>query len=423
MLRSEGARPPRAPCRQSAKTIDKPGFRSTDGRVKSTLAPLCALAALFVSPLSAFQPGDAVTPDSLLKAEKIQGDIPAKWEPGKVYVIECWATWCGPCVAAIPHVDALYDKYQEKGLRVIGMNVWEDGKEKVAEFVKKKGDGMSYPVAYVGKGGEFEGTWLRSSGVRGIPHAFVLKDGKLLFSTHPAQLDEKTIDLLLSGPEGVDKAQKAMTEAQAAQGKLASAMQKFSHAVQKKDVAAMEAAVEELKGTPAAERMLPRMRLQISLVKKDWAGLTTLLAAEKDTPGYAVMAATVAGEATREGSGAPQELLQSLATGLEPVAAQSPFFYNVLARLQWATGQKDEAKQSAAKMTAALEKAAQEGKIAPIATSRKFSESLEKGEIMSHEEFDNDMRQEAKEMMDAKRAAAAKEQAAKPESKEKPAGE
>ena len=30
------------------------------------------------------------------------------------------------------------------------------GKDKVAEFVKTKGDGMSYPVAYTGKGGVFE---------------------------------------------------------------------------------------------------------------------------------------------------------------------------------------------------------------------------------------------------------------------------
>lgn len=50
------------------------------------------------------------------------------------------------------------------GLVVSGINVWEDGRDKVAEFVKNKGDGMSYNVAYTGKGGAFETEWLNLAG-------------------------------------------------------------------------------------------------------------------------------------------------------------------------------------------------------------------------------------------------------------------
>jgi len=138
-------------------------------------------ASLFLAaslPAFAQKPGDSVTPDALSKLEWVQGAAPTAWEPGKVYILECWATWCGPCVAAIPHVDELFDKYQEKGLRVIGVNVREDGKDKVEAFVKNKGDGMSYPVAYTGKGGVFETEWLKPADVSGIPHPRAAARGK-----------------------------------------------------------------------------------------------------------------------------------------------------------------------------------------------------------------------------------------------------
>src|SRR5438270_205078 len=41
-------------------------------------------------------------------------------DKGKIYVIECWATWCGPCIAAMPHVTQLQAKYKDKNVVVIG---------------------------------------------------------------------------------------------------------------------------------------------------------------------------------------------------------------------------------------------------------------------------------------------------------------
>lgn len=122
--------------------------RKTTGYL-GTLAALLLLA-VGAPPMLALQPGDAVTLEALTKAEIVKGEAAKEWKANQVYVQECWATWCAPCVAAIPHVDSLYDKCHGKGLNVVGVNVFEDGNEKVAKFVQKKGDGMSYPVAYTG---------------------------------------------------------------------------------------------------------------------------------------------------------------------------------------------------------------------------------------------------------------------------------
>ena len=130
----------------------------------------------------------------------VQGEeVKSMDEKGKLYIVECWASWCGPCVAIIPHMNDLHKKHADKGLVIVGMNVWEEGIEKTQEFVKEQGDGMAYRVAYSGgKASVFTKTWLEASQTNGIPQAFAVRDGKIIFKGHPAGLSEKTIEKMMS---------------------------------------------------------------------------------------------------------------------------------------------------------------------------------------------------------------------------------
>jgi thiol-disulfide isomerase/thioredoxin len=68
-----------------------------------------------------------------------------KDQKGKVVLVDCWATWCAPCVKNFPHLVGTHKKYAEKGLVCVSLNMDKYGdadaysKDKVLKFLKDKG--------------------------------------------------------------------------------------------------------------------------------------------------------------------------------------------------------------------------------------------------------------------------------------------
>lgn len=90
---------------------------------------------------------------------------------GKVVLVNFWATWCPPCVKEMPDLQALYDRYQNQGLVVLGIS--DEDLAKVQPFVTQRA--VSYPVLLdTGHAVEYR------FGIMGIPRTFVYgRDGKL----------------------------------------------------------------------------------------------------------------------------------------------------------------------------------------------------------------------------------------------------
>jgi len=96
----------------------------------------------------------------------------------QVVVVDCWATWCAPCRAAMPELARLYDQYEPMGVVFIGFtSESESERDAVKNFVESVG-GFDWPVGYGA------GPTLEMLGIRYLPTLIVFNDGRAVWSSN-----------------------------------------------------------------------------------------------------------------------------------------------------------------------------------------------------------------------------------------------
>lgn len=226
------------------------------------LIPLLQAAPQAERPL-ALMVGDPAP--SIQVAEWVQGKPLAKLEAGQTYVVEFWATWCGPCKVAIPHLNELSKQYAGK-VQFVGVSVWESPGEPylVPKFVQEMGEKMTYTVASdevkpTKEHGPMAASWMTASGQSGIPTAFIVnKEGKVAWIGHPLEIEQPLADVVAGTYDLVGAAKKYAFDARL-KGVTAKLAKDVTKAEKEKDYAtaiqlieaavAKDAAVEAKFGT------------------------------------------------------------------------------------------------------------------------------------------------------------------------------
>jgi thiol-disulfide isomerase/thioredoxin len=232
------------------------------------------------------------------------------FERGKVYVVECWATWCGPCATTMPHLTRLQDKLRDKGVVVVGVSVWEDDPAAPAPFVKKMGDRIGYAVATdqvsaPGEEGRVSREWLQAAGRTGIPSAFLIdRNGRIAWVGSALVIDRP---LALLADDKFDPKQEERFEAESD-----ALFEEYAKATDTKDNARALAALDKLRAHD------PTMAPQYGVTK------AALLIKTGDYAAANALAASVAEEAARDGDESLYAVLaNTLANAPEPGKADA----------------------------------------------------------------------------------------------------
>ncbi len=155
---------------------------------RSLIVSVVSLAMASVS-LALPQPGDAAPPLTLTEVTNAPDGTPKTLAElkGKTVVLEFWATWCGPCVGAIPHLNELAEHYADAD-DIVFLSVTGEAPEIVSPFLEDR------PMrAWIGH--DKDGLTMDSYEIRFLPTTIVIgKDGVIASVTSPRELTTERID-------------------------------------------------------------------------------------------------------------------------------------------------------------------------------------------------------------------------------------
>lgn len=188
-----------------------------------------------------------------------------------VYIVEFWATWCGPCIASMPHISKLQDEYADKNVQVVSIS--DEPLKTVEGFLEGPVRGeedmtyaeltKNYCLTTDPDESVYE-DYMRAAGQNGIPTAFIVgKQGKVEWIGHPMEMDEP-LAAVVSGDWDRDAFAAEFTAQQKAEAMMEGIYMRLQRGDTAKALELIDAAVAELKTDQQKDPLLG-MKLQVQL--------------------------------------------------------------------------------------------------------------------------------------------------------------
>jgi thiol-disulfide isomerase/thioredoxin len=213
--------------------------------------------------------GDAAPPISISKW--VNGNPVEAFAADSVYVVEFWATWCGPCLASMPHMASLQTEYGDK-VTFIGITAEEDGV--VTEFMGQNSrsgepwsDVLTYTIA-LDADRKTNAAYMQAAGQNGIPCAFIVgKTGKVEWIGHPASIDQP-LKSVVDGAWDLQKARNSFLAEREAEAVMQEYGPKIQAAFEKRDFKTGVSLLDQLIAGFPENSEFKQMRFQFLLKGK-----------------------------------------------------------------------------------------------------------------------------------------------------------
>jgi thiol-disulfide isomerase/thioredoxin len=177
------------------EAVTAPTERAHAAKMTMVVVALAAGFALVPRAVKSCEPGNNeaasdFTANVIANKESAGGDkLTLSALRGKPVVLDFWATWCGPCQMTAPIVNSVSQRYRDKGLVVVGVNV-DDDTFPVERFVRKKN--LTFPIVW-----DEKKAISRSYGANTLPTLVVVsKEGKIVAVRHGVT-SESDLDALV----------------------------------------------------------------------------------------------------------------------------------------------------------------------------------------------------------------------------------
>ena len=125
----------------------------------------------------------------------IQGSVPEAIGQSGLTILIFWEVWCPHCKREVPVLNTTYEKYSDRGLKIVGFTKLSRGKteDEVKTFLSE--NGISFPIA------KESGDFSDSFNVSGIPAAAIVQNGTVIWRGHPARITDEMLEKWLEADD------------------------------------------------------------------------------------------------------------------------------------------------------------------------------------------------------------------------------
>jgi thiol-disulfide isomerase/thioredoxin len=203
----------------------------------------------------------------------VRGEKPTFFEPGKVYVIEFWATWCPPCRQSMPHLTKLAEDMKSKGVVIVGIS--DEKVETVRTFLEKEEwkQKARYTLA-TDPDRSTHKAYMEASGQGGIPTAFIVREGVVQWIGHPMEMDAP-LAKVVDGTWDSKTAKQTFEDAVAEEMKAMGRQNDMTKAIDSKDwdkaIAMIDAEIATAKGEEALQSKVQKAQILLIAGRGDAA--------------------------------------------------------------------------------------------------------------------------------------------------------